>query len=106
MFDFYYNKLTEARKDFTIMGNRKIMKMLGAIYALRAKYYQQSGDHHMAVAYSDAFDMLAYACNGSLDNLRQFGWSDDAEEIIDNAGENIDFWDLEDYINSSEEYPR
>lgn len=88
------------------MGNRKIMKMLGAIYALRSKYYSQRGDHHMAVAYSDAFDMLAYACNGSLENLRQFGWSDDAEDIIDNVGENIDFWDLEDYINSSEEFPR
>lgn len=84
------------------MNNKKIMKILAAIFALRSKYYNERGDHSAAVSYSDAFDMLAYACRGSWDNLRQFGWSDEAEELIDNVGENIDFWDLEDMIQDGE----
>ena len=80
------------------MNNKKIMKILAAMFALRAKYYNGRGDHSASVAYNDALDMLAYACRGNWDSLRQFGWSDEAEEIIDNVGEDIDFWDLEDFI--------
>ena len=82
------------------MGNDKIMKMLAAIFALRAKYYSDKGWHQEAVAYEDAFEMLAYACSGRLNSLRQFGWSDEAEDILDNVGTNIDFWDLQEYINN------
>lgn len=85
------------------MNDNKIMKILAAIFALRSKYYNSKGDHVASGCYSDAFDMLAYACRGRWDNLRQFGWSDEAEEIIENVGENIDFWDLEDYIFDLEE---
>lgn len=78
--------------------NSKIVKMLAAIFALRAKYYTEKGWNHEAVVYEDAYDMLSYAADGDLNALRQYGWSDEAEDIIDNAGDNIDFRDLYEYI--------
>ena len=81
------------------MEQKKIFKILGAIFAMRAKYYAERGEHWASVAYRDAFDMLAYAANGSWDCLSQFGWADEAEDLIKTVGENIDFWDLEELID-------
>lgn len=80
------------------MEQKKLFKILAAIFALRAKYYNEKGYHEAASAYDNAFDMLAYAVNGRWDCLAQFGWSDEAEDIINTVGENIDFWDLENLI--------
>lgn len=80
------------------MENKRVLKILAAIFALRARYYKIRQDYDAAVAYDNAFDMLAYAANESYDCLRQFGWCDEAESLIDKLGENIDFWELEDYI--------
>ena len=90
------------------MENKKIFKVLGAIFALRARYYDERGEHWAASAYINAFDMLAYATqeNGKgWENLRQFGWSDEAEELIDKLGADIDFWDLEDFIRKGLDKP-
>ena len=85
------------------MSSNKIMKILAAMFAMRSKYWDERGDHGIGGAYSDAFDMLAYAARGSWDNLSQFGWSDEAEDLINRVGDNIDFWDLEDLIQKGEE---
>ena len=42
--------------------------------------------------------MLAYAATGNWDCLRQFDWSDEAEELINKLGPDIDFWELKDII--------
>lgn len=81
------------------MTDKKIFKVLAAIFALRASYYNDTKHYDMAVAYSDAFDMLAYAATGNWDCLRQFGWSDEAEALIEKIGTDIDFWDLETLIS-------
>ena len=80
------------------MEQKKILKILGAIFAMRAVYYRERGEHFASVAYDDAFDMLAYAANGSWDCLSQFGWSDEAEDLINKVGTDIDFWELEELI--------
>lgn len=77
---------------------KRILKILGAIFAMRAHYYAERKEYGAATAYDDAFDMLAYAANESWDCLRQFGWSDEAEDLIDKVGDDIDFWELEDII--------
>lgn len=84
------------------MEQKRILKILGAIFAMRARYYHERKEHAAAVAYDNAFDMLAYAANESWDCLRQFGWSDEAEDLIDKVGADIDFWDLEDLIKKVE----
>lgn len=87
------------------MNNLNIIKILAAIYAMRAKYWASKSKEKydemalgLSCAYDDAFDMLAYAATGNIDCLRQFGWSDEAEELINKVGANIDFWDLEELI--------
>lgn len=84
------------------MEQKKIFKILAAMFAMRAEFYQKREDHRAAVAYRDAFDMLAYAVNGSWDCLSQFGWSDEAEDLINKVSADIDFWDLEDLIQKGE----
>ena len=80
------------------MELKKILKILGAIFAMRAQYYHERKEHDTAVAYDNAFDMLAYAATQNWDCLRQFGWSDEAADLIDKIGTDIDFWDLEEII--------
>lgn len=80
------------------MEQEKIFKILAAMFALRAKYYHERKEHDIAVTYDNAFDMLAYAATGRWDCLSQFGWSDEAEDLINEIGIDIDFWDLEDLI--------
>lgn len=80
------------------MEQKKILKILAAIFAMRAVYYRDRGEHAAAIAYDNAFDMLAYAVNENWDCLSQFGWSDEAEDLINKVGADIDFWDLEDLI--------
>lgn len=84
------------------MEQKKIFKILAAMFAMRAEFYQKREDHSAAVTYRNAFDMLAYAVNGSWDCLSQFGWSDEAEDLINKVGVNIDFWDLEELIQKGE----
>lgn len=91
------------------MINKKIMKILAAIYVMRAKYWADEAKIKydeaalgLSCAYDNAFDMLAYAATGNLDCLRQFGWSDEAEELINKVGDDIDFWDLEELIKKGE----
>ncbi len=92
------------------MNYLNIIKILAAIYAMRAVYWANKSKENynemalgMSCAYDDAFDMLAYAATGNLDCLRQFGWSDEAEELINKLGPNIDFWELEDIIKKENE---
>lgn len=80
------------------MEQKKILKILATMFAMRARYYHERKEHDSAVAYDNAFDMLAYAVNGNWDCLSQFGWSDEAEDLINKVGADIDFWDLEDLI--------
>ena len=55
------------------MEQKKIFKILAAMFVMRSKYYQEREMHSTAIAYRDAFDMLAYAVNGNWDCLSQFG---------------------------------
>lgn len=87
------------------MTDKKIMKILAAIYAMRAKYWANKSKEKydevalgLSCAYDNAFDMLAYAATGNFDCLRQFGWSDEAEELINKVGADIDLWKLEEII--------
>lgn len=87
------------------MTDKKIVKTLAAIYAMRAVYWANKSKENydemalgMSCAYDNAFNMLAYAVMDKWDCLRQFGWSDEAEELINKIGEDIDFWELEDII--------
>ena len=86
--------------------DEKLFYILAADLAMRAKYYSERKDYDAAVAYDNAFDMLAYAINGNWECLRQFGWSDEAEELINKVGIDIDLWDLEELIkqNATEEW--
>lgn len=80
------------------MEQKKILKILAAIFVMRSKYYEAHDMYSTAIAYRDAFDMLAYAANGNWDCLSQFGWSDEAEDLINKVGVDVDFWDLEDLV--------
>ena len=91
------------------MTDKKIMKILAAIYVMRAKYWASKAKEGydevalgLSCAYDNAFDMLAYAATGNFDCLRQFGWSDEAEELINKVGVDIDFWDLEELIKKGD----
>ena len=88
------------------MSENKIMKILAAIFLMRCVYWHNKGEHGIGIAYDNAFDMLVYAVRGEgpgLDCLRQFGWFDEAEDLINKVGEDIDFWDLEDLIKKENE---
>ena len=80
------------------MEQRKMFKILAAIFAMRSAYYQSIKEYGTAIAYDNAFDMFAYAAKGDWDCLSQFGWYDEAEALINEVGTGIDFWDLEDLI--------
>lgn len=87
------------------MEQKRLFKILAAIFAMRSVYWRnkalKENDNWalgLATAYSDAFDMFAYTAEGEWHCLAQFDWSDEAEELIDKVGVDIDFWDLEDLI--------
>jgi len=83
------------------MELKKLLKILSAMFAMRAAYFQERGDHSTAVAYDNAFHMLAYAASGNWDCLAQFGWSDEAEDLISQVGADVDFWKLEELIKGN-----
>ena len=85
------------------MTQEKIFKILAANFAIRAAYYHIHGNRAMSLAYNDAFDMLTYAAEGNWDCLSQFGWMDEAEELVDKVGEQIDFWELEEIVNADDD---
>lgn len=84
------------------MEQNKIFKILAAMLALRAKYYYERDEWQTAIAYDNAYDMVAYAANGRWDCLGQFGWADEAEDLINKIGADIDFWELEEMIRGNE----
>lgn len=78
------------------MKDEKIFRMLFIMFALRAKFYNDKWmreDDYTALgmdcAYGNACDMLRYAMAGEWDYLRQFGWADEAEEILDRYGDDF-----------------
>ena len=81
------------------MTDNKIFRILAAILAFRAKYWDERGEYAAAVAYDNAFDMLVYALNNDWDCLRQFGWADEAEEILDRYDDNLDLDTIKAIIN-------
>lgn len=82
--------------------DKKLLYITAAMFAMRSKYYHERGYHEMAVSYDDAFDMLEYAISENWDCLRQFGWSDEAEELINKVGTDIPLWKLEAMIKGGE----
>lgn len=80
--------------------DKKLFYILAADFLMRANYYHGRKDYNAAVAYDDAFDMLAYAINNNWDCLRQFSWSDEAEDLINKIGTDIDLWELEELIKN------
>lgn len=91
------------------MEQKKMMMILATIFAMRAKYWANKSKEKydemalgLSCAYNDAFDMLAYVITNNWDCLRQFGWSDEAEDLINKIGTDIDLWDLEEKIHKGE----
>ena len=84
------------------MEQNKIFKILAAMLAMRAEYYEDRKEYDAAVAYANAYDMVAYAARGRWDCLGQFGWADEAEDLINKVGVDIDFYELEDLIRGGE----
>lgn len=84
------------------MEQKKLFKILAAMFVLRAEYYEDRKEYDTAVAYANAYDMVAYAVRGRWDCLGQFGWADEAEDLINKVGADIDFYELEDLIRGSE----
>lgn len=80
------------------MEQKKLFKILAAMLAMRAEYYEDRKEYDAAVAYANAYDMVAYAVNDRWDCLGQFGWADEAEDLINKVGADIDFYELEDLI--------
>ena len=85
--------------------DKKIFYTLAAMFLMRAKYWNGKAKENYdeialgnATAYDNAFNMLAYALRGNWDYLRQFGWSDEAEELINKVGTDIDLWKLEEIV--------
>ena len=85
------------------MTQQKILKILGAIFALREKEYIQRENYDEAHAYANAFDMLAYAASDNWDCLSQFEFAYEAADLIDSVDENINFWELEKLIKNGKE---
>ena len=79
-----------------------ILEFLLVIFAFRAEYYDLREDDFgkgMAWAYDNAMDMLYYASRGEWDYLRQFGWSDEAEALLEKIDrKNLDPWNLRDIV--------
>ena len=84
------------------MTTENIMKLLITIFAFRAEYYDHREDNYakgMAWAYENAIDMAYYASRGDWECLRQFGWSDEAEALLEKIGyDNFDAWEIRDII--------
>ena len=85
------------------MKNNRNLKILAAMLALRAEYYRKRCNYDTAIAYDNAFDMLAYAAHENWDCLSQFEFAYNAADLIDSVGENIDFWELEEMIKYGKE---
>ena len=73
------------------MEQKKLFKILAAMLALRTEYYYKCKDYKTATTYANAYDMVAYAANDRWDCLSQFGWADEAEDLINKVGADIDF---------------
>ena len=84
------------------MEQKKLFKILAAMFALRAKYYEDRKEYDTAIAYANAYDMVSYAVRGRWDCLSQFGWADEAEDLINKVGADIDFYELEDLIRGGQ----
>ena len=80
------------------MEQKKLFKILAAMLAMRAEYYYERKEWETAVFYANAYDMVAYAAEGRWDCLSQFSWADEAENLINKVGIDIDFYELEDLI--------
>ena len=85
------------------MEQNKIFKILAAMLAMRAEYYEDRKEYDTAIAYANAYDMVAYVVRGRWDCLSQFGWADEAEDLINKVGANIDFYELEDLIRGDKQ---
>ena len=88
------------------MKDEKIMRFVAIILALRAKYWNNKAkESHdevamgAGIAYDNAFDLLRYAMAGEWDYLRQFSWSDEAEEILDRYDDALDIETIKAIIN-------
>ena len=84
------------------MEQKKLFKILAAMLAMRAEYYEDRHEYDTAIAYANAYDMVAYAARGRWDCLSQFGWADEAEDLINKVGADIDFYELGDLIRGGE----
>ena len=84
------------------MEQKKLFKILAAMLAMRAEYYEDRKEYDTAVAYANAYDMVAYAVKGRWDCLGQFDWADEAEDLINKVGADIDFWNLEEIIKEGQ----
>ena len=80
------------------MEQEKLFKILAAMFLMRSQYHHEHGNHKASVAYDNAFDMLVYAEKGRWDCLLQFGFADEAEQLIDKIGADIDYYDLEEIV--------
>ena len=90
------------------MKNEEIIKTLAAILVLRIKYWSNEAKGFydemalgMSIAYENAFEMLVYAAKGDWYALRQFSWSDEAEDLLERVGFDIDFYELEKIIKDT-----
>ena len=88
------------------MKDEKIMRFVAIILALRAKYWNNKARENYdevamgaGIAYDNAFDLLRYAMAGEWDYLRQFSWSDEAEEILDRYDDALDLDTIKAIIN-------
>lgn len=89
--------------------DKKLFYITAAMLALRAKYWADKSKENydemalgMSCAYDNAFNMLEYTTTENWDCLRQFGWSDEAEDLIEKVGTDISLWDLETMIKGGE----
>lgn len=85
------------------MEQKKLFKILAAMLAMRADYYYKHKDYNTAIAYANAYDMVAYVANNRWDCLSQFSWADEAEDLINKVGADIDFYELEDLIREDKQ---
>lgn len=88
--------------------NEKIMKILAVMFLMRFNYWHEQ--YHTTNGYAkenalgrmgafdDAYDMLAYAAEGNLACLSQFGWYEEAKELIERIGPDTKMWELEDIV--------
>ena len=84
------------------MEQKKLFKILAAMLAMRAEYYYERNEWKTAVAYANAYDMVAYAAEDRWDCLSQFDWADEAEDLINKVGADVDFYELEDLIKGGQ----